>query len=568
MIRNLIFTLLIFGCILSHAQVNKTSIIEGQCVSNLEAGVACAHPEAVRIGAEILAKGGNAVDAAIAMEWALAVCYPQAGNLGGGGFMVLRLADGSSTTLDFREMAPAAASATMYQDSAGNIIEGRSLDTHLASGVPGSVRGIFDTHAKFGKLAMEDLIEPAIELAADGFEITQKQARLLNQYRNAFKERNRFQTPFQKDEGRWIPGEKIAQPDLAKTLRRISKNGEEEFYQGETARLIVAEMESGGGILTLEDLKNYQTHWREPIYSEIDSYRIISMPPPSSGGIALAQLFGLWELFGDTAMVHNSPEYIHLLTEMERRVYADRSAHLGDAEFYDVPQRGLISKKYLRQRMSGFDPAKATPSHKIAPGKPAQSESMETTHLSVVDDAGNAVSITTTLNGHFGCKIMVKGAGFFLNNEMDDFSSKPGTPNMFGLIGGKANAIAPGKRMLSSMTPTIVEKDEQLYLVLGSPGGSTIITSVFQTIMNSIVFGMDLSEAIAAPKFHSQWLPDVIYLEEGRFTNKTIDTLKSLGHEIEYFPSLGRVDAITVNPDGSLNACGDMRGDDSAAGIK
>ncbi len=534
-------------------------------LKGMKAGVSCAHPAAAEIGVKILAEGGNAVDAAIAVEWALAVCYPQAGNIGGGGFMVLRLKDGTATTLDFREEAPAAASATMYQDSIGNLIDRLSIDTPLAAGVPGSVKGIFDLHEKYGKLQMQQLIEPAIELAEKGFRITDIQAKLLNYTQADFDSQNRFKTPFQKVEN-WVANDIVVQKDLANTLRRISANGVDEFYSGKTAELIADEMKAGGGIITKKDLATYKTVWRKPVYATFGDYRIISMPPPSSGGIALAQLLTLWDLFGNNSITHNSPAYIHLLTEFERRVYADRSKHLGDPNFYNVPEAGLTDRTYLKARMANFNPTTATPSSEVGAGRPSPAESTETTHLSVVDAEGNAVSITTTLNGHYGCQIMVKGAGFFLNNEMDDFSSKPGTPNMYGLIGGEANAIAPGKRMLSSMTPTIVEKYGKLYLVVGTPGGSTIITSVFQTIMNTTVFDMNLADAIAAPKFHSQWLPDAIYFEENRFDLKTIRTLIKMSHEVDYYPSLGRVDAIEINSDKTLDVCGDPRAEDTAAG--
>lgn len=564
---NKLFFLLAF-LFIYHTGSCQTAVKKVETAKSLEgmrAGVACAHPIAAEIGAKILAQGGNAIDAAIAVEWALAVCYPRAGNIGGGGFMIVRMNDGTDATLDFREEAPAAATATMYQDSIGNLIEGLSLDTHLAAGVPGSVRGIFDSHEKYGKLPMNELIEPAIELAEKGFRITQNQADLLNETRDQFNQRNRFKTPFQKSE-KWMEGDSIIQNDLANTLRRIAANGVDEFYSGRTAQLIADEMKAGGGIITIEDLRNYKTFWRKPVYATFEDYKIISMPPPSSGGVALAQLLTLWDLFGNDSIKHNSPAYIHLITEFERRVYADRATHMGDPDFYNVPQAGLMNRDYLKSRMSDYNPKVATPSSEVSAGKPALAESSETTHLSVVDAEGNAVSITTTLNGNFGCKIMVKGAGFFLNNEMDDFSSKPGAPNMFGLIGGKANSIAPGKRMLSSMTPTIVEKNGQLFLVVGSPGGSTIITSVFQTIMNTAVFDMNLADAIAAPKFHSQWLPDAIYLEENRFDPNTINSLIKMGHQVDFFPSLGRVDAIEVNPDKTLEVCGDPRADDTAAG--
>lgn len=547
------------------AQEVDTKISLGKSLNNLDAAVACAHPAAAKIGAEILSQGGNAVDAAVAIQWALAVCYPRAGNIGGGGFMVLRLADGTVSALDYREVAPALATANMYLDNEGNIIPGKSLETHMAVGVPGSVSGIFESHSKHGRLPMEMLIAPAIDLAENGFAITENQATLLNKHREDFKTRNRSQMPFYQKNREWKDGDVIVQANLAATLKRIAENGESEFYQGRTANLIVEEMKVGGGLITKEDMANYKPIWRKPIRSDFKEYTILSLPPPSSGGVAVVQLLEMWESSETENIEHNSVEYIHLITEMERRVYADRSVYLGDPDFYEVPVQTLIDSKYLHGRMADYDANKATPSKEIRGGK-ISIESTETTHLSVVDQEGNAVSITTTLNGNFGSKIMVTGAGFFLNNEMDDFSSKPGTPNLFGLIGGEANAIAPQKRMLSSMTPTIVEKNGKLFLVAGSPGGSTIITSVFQTIMNTTVFEMDLEEAIAAPKFHSQWLPDVIFLEENRFDPELIEGLKSLKHEIDYFPSLGRVDAILVNYNNTIQSCGDPRADDTAAG--
>lgn len=560
-----IITLFIF--LSGVAQPVEIEIKIGKSLDSLTAAVACAHPEAARIGAEILSVGGNAVDAAIAMQWALAVCYPQAGNIGGGGFMVLRLADGTTNTLDFRESAPAGATETMYQDANGEIIKGKSLYTHQAVGVPGSVSGLYESHRKYGKLPMEMLIAPAIKLAESGFRITAIQAGLLNKYKADFKDRNRTQIPFLHRNKDWKEADLIVQANLAETLKRISKNGEKEFYTGRTANLIIEEMKAGGGIITLEDLANYKPIWRKPIVSDFGNYKLILMPPPSSGGIAIAQLLHMWEAAQTTDMAHNSVEYIHLISEMERRVYTDRSVHLGDPDFHEVPIDNLLSKNYLKARIADFDSLRATPSEDVKAGNfSIKFESTETTHLSVVDAEGNAVSVTTTLNDHYGSKIMVAGAGFFLNNEMDDFSSKPGTPNLFGLVGGKANSIEPNKRMLSSMSPTIVEKDGELFLVVGSPGGSTIITSVFQTIMNTAVFEMNLKDAIAAPKFHAQWLPDAIFLEENRFATDQIDSLKALGHKIDYYPSLGRVDAILVNPDKTLQGCGDPRADNHAAG--
>lgn len=500
------------------------------------------------------------------MQWALAVCYPQAGNLGGGGFMVLRMNTGEVAALDFRETAPAAASRDMYLDEKRNVIPGKSTDTHLAVGVPGSVRGIFDSHAKYGKMEMKQLIAPAIELAANGFPITARQAELFNRFREEFIARGPDNHPFVKNSGQWNTGDTLIQPELAGTLTRISKLGADEFYTGRTANLIVRTMKSGKGIITFEDLKNYRTIWRKLVQNKFLNYTIHSMPPPSSGGIALVQLLKMWEAANTQDFSHNSIEYIHLITEMERRVYADRSVYLGDPDFYRVPQNELLEADYLKSRMQDFNSERATPSSEVSEGElMLLQESGETTHLSVADEWGNAVSVTTTLNGLYGSKVFVAGGGFFLNNEMDDFSAKPGEPNMFGLVGGEANAIEPQKRMLSSMTPTIVEKENELFLVVGSPGGSTIITSVFQTVMNTVVFGMDLAEAIAAPKFHSQWLPDAIMLEENRFDGDLIKNLESKHHSINFVPSLGRVDAIMITKNG-IEACGDPRGDDTAAG--
>src|SRR5690554_2371236 len=472
----------------TYAQDVSPKIKLGKNLNNLTAAVSCAHPEAAKIGAEILKKGGNAVDASIAIQWALAVCYPQAGNIGGGGFMVVRMKDGGVNTLDFRETAPAAANKDMYLDNTGNVEDGKCIDSHLAVGVPGSVRGLYESSERYGVLKMEDLIAPAIVLAERGFPITAKQATLFNQYRSEFQSREPSNNPFVKTTAQWVEGDTLVQSVLAATLKRISENGAEEFYSGQTAQLIVNEMKSGGGIINLNDLADYTAIWREPIRNKFRNYTVYSMPPPSSGGIAIAQLLKMWENANPDDIAHNSVAYIHLVTEMERRVYADRSVYLGDPAFYNIPKKHLLKDAYLRKRMKNFDSKEATSSSKIKAGSFDISESTETTHLSVVDQDGNAVSVTTTLNGHYGSKILVEGGGFFLNNEMDDFSVKPGTPNMFGLVGGAVNAIEPNKRMLSSMTPTIVEKNNELYLVAGSPGGSTIITSVFQTIMNTVVF--------------------------------------------------------------------------------
>ncbi len=544
-------------------------VIMAQSLDSLKAGVACAHPEAARIGAEILAAGGNAIDAATAMQWALAVCYPEAGNIGGGGFMVLRNSDGSSATLDFREKAPSAASANMYLNAEENPVEGSSTDTHLSSGVPGSVRGIFDAHERYGSMPMDQLINPAIALAAKGFPVTQKQAEYLNLDAEVFTNRNRAPVAFVRSDRPWQDGDTLVQTELAATLKRIRDQGPAGFYEGVTAALIADEMAAGAGLISAYDLKNYNAIWREPLTFPFGKYTIISMPPPSSGGVALAQIMGMYSDCIKEELRHNSPEYIHAMVESERRAYADRSYYLGDPDFTDVPVKALMDSLYLRRRMDNFTWAAATPSSAVSYGTIATfTESMETTHLSVIDAQGNAVSVTTTLNDNFGNKIVVTGAGFLLNNEMDDFSIKPGVPNMFGLVGGDANAIAPGKRMLSSMTPAIVTKDGNLFLVVGSPGGSTIITSVLQTIMNTAHFGMTLTVATAAPKFHSQWLPDVVYVEENRFDENALKKLEALGHKIMPVPSLGRVDAIRMRTDGTLEAVGDPRSDNQAAGYR
>ncbi|MEM9050613.1 MAG: gamma-glutamyltransferase [Bacteroidota bacterium] len=537
----------------------------GKSLDSMRAGVACAHPVAAEIGARILKQGGNATDAAVAIQWALAVCYPEAGNIGGGGFMVYRRNDGLAASLDFRERAPFNAFPEMYLDASGNVAEGISLNTRLASGIPGTVHGIYEMHTKFGSLDMSELINPAIEIALNGFVLTLDQAENLNDYREIFEERNSFPTAFVKDTP-WAEGDLLIQKELGQTLTRIRDNGPLEFYRGSTAELILKEMSGGRGLFTKDDLERYRAKWRTPIKFSFDEYQVISMPPPSSGGIGLEQMFKMAKMMEVDSIEHNSTEYLHFNTEIQRRVYADRSMHLGDPDFHKIPYEKLTDEAYLAEKLESLR-YRATPSTRIKPGNfETAAESMETTHLSVVDEMGNAVSITTTLNGLYGSCIVVEGAGFLLNNEMDDFSAKPGTPNLYGLVGGKANSIEAGKRMLSSMTPSIVEKNDDLFLVAGSPGGSTIITSVYQTIANCTFFKMDLTDAIALPKFHSQWLPDKLYIEEGGFDDRTLELLKSKGHEIQPIPALGRVDAIKVSEDGTLEVCGDPRGDDTAAG--
>lgn len=534
-----------------------------------KAMVVSAHPLASKVGRDIMQKGGNAVDAAIATQFALAVVYPGAGNIGGGGFMVSRMANGEVASLDYREKAPMAGGRDMYLDDQGDVISMASVRGHLAAGVPGTVAGLETAHKKYGKLAWAELVQPAIDLAANGWELTAREASGLNGNRKVFMEYNTIMPDFflAPADTVWVKGNIVSIPDLAETLTRIRDNGRDGFYKGKTATLIVEEMKRGKGIISLEDLSQYEAVWRTPVTGEYRGYEFISMPPPSSGGIALAQLFNAVEPFDLSSMGFHSKDAIHLIAEAERRAYADRAAHLGDPDFYDVPQANLIKKAYMSARMKTFDNSRATPSDEVDAGNPAPLESEETTHLSVVDQWGNAVSVTTTLNGGMGSKVFVGGAGFLLNNEMDDFSAKPGVPNMYGLVGGEANAIQPGKRMLSSMTPTIVAKDGKLFMVVGTPGGSTIITSVFQTIVNVIDFDMTMQQAVAAPRFHHQWLPDLIQLERNTLDSTAIAALKALGHQTRARGTIGRVDAILMLPNGQLEGGADPRGDDVAEGF-
>jgi gamma-glutamyltranspeptidase / glutathione hydrolase len=555
-------TLLLLSC----TGKRLPELSEGKSVTASSAMVVSAHPDASRIGAIVLAQGGNAVDAAIATQFALAVCFPSAGNLGGGGFMVVRLNDGTIDGLDYRETAPATATRDMYLDDSREVVAGLSTDTHLASGVPGTVDGMIMAHQKYGKLPFKELIQHSIDLAMNGFIIAEKQASALNANRKHFLERNVGRVSFVKEE-LWKPGDTLRQPELANTLTLIRDKGREGFYSGTTADLIVAEMIRGNGIITLEDLINYRSEWRKPVTGTYrERYRIISMAPPSSGGIALLQLLGITQNFDLGGLGFHTPEAVHLMAEAERRVYADRAEYLGDPDFVKVPVQELISGDYLKNRMNNFNPMLATSSAEISHGEITFAESEETTHFSVVDIDGNAVAMTTTLNGSYGNSIVVAGAGFILNNEMDDFSVKPGFPNMFGLVGGDANSISPGKRMLSSMTPTIVEMNGELFMVVGSPGGSRIITSVYQTIVNVIDFEMTIDEAVKAGRFHHQWLPDYISYETGIFDSITVNGLKTRGHELKSSGSMGRVDAILVEANGNRTGAGDPRGDNTACG--
>lgn len=530
--------------------------------------VVAEHPLAAMAGEDILRMGGNAVDAAIASQFVLAVVYPRAGNIGGGGFMVIRMADGETAALDYREKAPAAAHRDMYLDSLGNVIETLSKEGHLSVGVPGTVAGMEAAFKKYSRLKdWKKLLEPAIRLAAEGFLLTEPEARRLNELREQFIKMNPGGIAFIR-EGDWKMGDRLVQKDLTHTLKLISSQGAAGFYRGETADKIVAEMQRGGGLITLEDLKNYEAKWRNPIIGHYKNYRIITMPPPSSGGVALMQLLGMLEKFPLKNYGFQSVQSVHGIVEAERRVYADRAQYLGDSDFYPVPVDSLLNPAYLAKRMSDFNPEKATPSDSIGDKVKIGVETFETTHTSVVDYEGNAVSVTTTLNLNYGSKVVVQGAGFFLNDEMDDFSAKPGMPNYFGLVGAEANAIQPGKRMLSSMTPTIVEKDNSLFLVLGAPGGSTIITSVLQTILNVIEFGMPLDQAVAASRFHHQWLPDVITCEKDAIDTLVRAELWNMGHKLTNVERMALVKAVLVLPDGRLHGVGDPRNaDDHAEGF-
>lgn len=530
-----------------------------------KAAVVSAHYLASRIGKDIIQKGGNAIDAAIGVQFALAVTYPVAGNIGGGGFMIYRSKDGKYDALDFRESAPSLAHKDMYLDEDKNVIPKKSLLGHLACGVPGSVDGMVKAFEKYSKLKdWKALVQPSVDLAEKGFYVTVKQANTLNGKRKDFLKINDNPIAFVKED-LWKEGDILKQPDLAKTFKAILEKGRAGFYEGEVANHIVNELKANGGIISLSDLKNYSSKWRKPIISDYRGYEIVSMPPPSSGGIALTQLLGSIENFDIASMGFHSTEAIHLMTEAERRVFADRSKHLGDSDFYNVPIEALIQDNYNRKRMMDFNAESASTSEEIQPSVLQESE--ETTHFSIVDDEGNAVSITTTINTAFGSKVVVDGAGFFLNNEMDDFSAKPGVPNFFGLVGNEANAIEPGKRMLSSMTPAIVAKDGKVKIVVGTPGGSTIITSVFQTIVNIIDFGMNANDATQACRFHHQWLPDKIQIESECLSKSEITKLEALGHKVTTRGSIGKVETILVNDDGTLEAAADHRKDDSVSGF-
>lgn len=560
----LLLSLILLSCNTSEKKPAITGLIADKAM------VVSAHPLASDIGVAVMKKGGNAVDAAVAVQLALSVVFPAAGNIGGGGFMVIRLSDGTLNTLDYRERAPALATTTMYQGKDGNVITGLSTIGHLAAGVPGSIDGMLEAHQKYGKLPWKDLIQPAIDLALHGFPLTEREASNFNTLQKELIEYNTVRPEFLLRE--WNAGDTIVWTDLGHTLERIRDQGRAGFYEGKTAEDLLAEMKRGKGLISAEDLRSYKSVWRKPIVATYKSYKIITMPPPSSGGICLAQLLQSVEPYPIQAWGHNRAKTVHLMTEAERWVYADRSKYFGDPDFFKVPVQELLDSSYITNRMVIYKENTSTDSKDVLPGVIPGYESVETTQISIVDPEGNAVSVTTTLNEWYGNKVVVAGSGFFLNDEMDDFSAKPGVPNMYGLLGGEGNKIEPGKRMLSAMTPTIVEKDNKLFMVVGSPGGARIITAVFQVILNVIEYNMGMQEAVDARRIHSQWLPDAIFPENGSLTREDSLALLSMGHRVQSLKVLnasgvGRVDAVLVLKDGKLEGGADhTRGDNTARG--
>ena len=555
-----LLVLFLICCKTHPPEIKTTGLVHSKAM------VVSAREEASQIGVQILQQGGNAFDAMIATELALAVAYPYAGNIGGGGFMVYRKNNGETGTLDYREKAPIAATKNMFQDENGIVIKGLSTQSGLAVGVPGTIAGIFAVHEKFGSLPIETILKPVIKLAKKGVIVTAKQEIRLNTYRDAIIKVNSSETLLAKEYKR---NDTIKYFALAATLERIAKNGKDEFYKGETGDKLIAFLQSKGGIITPKDLATYEAKWRKPIHFNFKEYNIISMAPPSSGGITLGQILKMIEPYDLKKMGHNSEAYIQILVEAERRAYADRNHFLGDPDFVKIPINELLDETYLKKRMATFSFENATKSGEVSPGEIVFSESTETTHYSIVDSFGNAVSATTTINDAYGSKLYCDELGFFLNNEMDDFSSKPGVPNMFGLIGAEANSIAPQKRMLSSMTPTIIEKDGKLFMILGSPGGSTIITSVLQTFLNVAEFNMSMQEAVNAPRFHHQWQPDEIIFETGSFSTDLIKNLQQKNYLIneKATPVIGKVDALLILHTKEIEGGADKRGDDKAVGF-
>lgn len=546
------------------AQINPYNYHSQKKVTVQKGAVVSAHPLASKAGVQILQQGGNAIDAAIATQLALAVVYPGAGNIGGGGFMVAHLTNGKNISIDYREKAPGKATRDMYLDANGNPLMELSQDGHLAAGVPGTVAGLFVSH-KYAILPFEKLIQPAIDFAENGFVITKSEAASLNSNREDFIRLNKSPTAFVKATA-WKAGDTLIQKDLANTLKRIKDKGQKGFYAGETAAFIVDEMQKNGGIISLDDLGKYEAKERIPDVFSYKGNTIVTMPLPSSGGIILQQMLKMVEKRNIAAMKFQTAASVQLMTEVERRAYADRAEFLGDPDFVKVPTKKLVSNAYLNNRMKDYTAGKAGSSKLTKAGIIKESE--ETTHLSVVDGMGNAVAVTTTLNGGYGSRAVVTGAGFILNNEMDDFSVKPGVPNMYGALGNEKNAITPGKRMLSSMTPTIVLKNNRPYIVAGTPGGTTIPTSVFQTLVNILDFGMSAEDAVNKPKFHHQWLPDEIMVERD-FDKLAKKQLLQMGYTVKDRGQIGRTEVIVITTEKGkriITAVGDKRGDDAAEG--
>ena len=557
-----IFWTIVFLCLIQYSHAEPEYAKNGMVVS--------ASRLASDAGVNILKKGGNAIDAAVATGFTLAVTHPQAGNIGGGGFLVAHTAYGESFSLDFREMAPSMAHRDMYLDDSSNVVPGLSLYSHLAAGTPGSVDGllrIWRDHGS-GNISLRQLLLPAIQLAERGFSISYGFARVLNIFHDFFINDDGAKAVFIKKNGEpWRAGDKLVQRDLARTLKLISRKGRAGFYEGKTAQLIKREMAEGNGFITKDDLDNYRSVYRTVVTGDFKDLDIISMGPPSSGGVLLIQMLNMLEQYPLDTLGWNSSDYIHLLTEIERRAYADRAEHMGDSDFWEVPVSMLVSKEYAFERIQNISMEKATKSSVVKAGDPLAYESRETTHYSVIDKNGNAVSVTTTLNTGFGCGVLVEGAGFFLNNEMDDFSAKPGTPNIFGLIGNEANAIQPYKRPLSSMTPTIVLKNGEPFLIIGTPGGSTIITTVMQIILNVAIHGMDIQEAVSVPRVHSQWLPDAIIVEQRSLSKDVEQNLINRGHTIRSYrwSTIGQANGIMIGEKGFYGGA-DPRGENATEG--
>ena len=530
--------------------------------------VVSAEQRASAVGRDILEQGGNAVDAAVAVQFALAVTLPRAGNIGGGGFMVVHMKNGKTTTLDFREKAPLMASKNMYIRD-GEYIPDLSREGVLAAGVPGVVDGMIKAIERYGRLPLETVIKPAIELARNGYKLSWAQAEVLNDYIDVLQKYDGSKKYFLKNggENKWKEGDQFIQKDLAQTLQRIADRGREGFYSGKTADLIVDEMSQRGGLISYKDLEEYESKWRDPVEASFKGYNLHIMPPPSSGSIAIHQILEMLRPYSLKEMGFNSADYVHIVTEAMRRAFADRAYFLGDPDFVDIPMTELMSDSYNKNRMQSFEKDKATPSDKIDHGDiPSFKESTETTHYSIVDKDGNAVCVTRTFNGNFGSKVAVNGAGFFLNNEMDDFTAEPGEPNMFGLIQGKANAVEPEKRMLSSMSPTIVTKNDNVRMVLGAAGGPRIITATLHNFLNMAVFEMNPQQANSAPRFHHQWMPDKLYYEKFGLSPDTRKILHDMGHNLTPTDGVGRAHTIFVGEDGLLYGSPDPRGDGSAKG--